>query len=242
VYRLGEPQVPAAERESLVGALGAVFQIAEPVIFPAYQAAAAAERETYRAVARHAGDRALDSLGPRLAASDAAVISGAAELLGASGVPAAVGLLTPFLRHGSPRVRHAAATALGEIGGRDISRPLMLALKDENPGVRAAAARAIGLAGDPAAATVLVRRVEVEESEEVQAELLRALGRIEAPEALGVLSRFAEPGGMLKRRSVEIRAAAVDGLAHLTDSAAKAVVQSYSHDKEPAVRQAAKGL
>jgi len=106
-------------------------------------------------------------------------------------------------------------------------------------GVRAAAARAIGVAGDPGATTVLVRRLELEQDEMVLAELLRAIGRLGAPEALETLAKHAEPGGLLKRRSPTVRAAAVEGLARITGREARGLLELYTHDKEPAVRRAA---
>jgi len=115
----------------------------------------------------------------------------------------------------------------------------MPALKDDSVAVRAAAARAIAAGGDPASSTVLIRRVDQEPDEGVQAELLRAIGRLGAKEALEVLARFAEPGGMMKRRSPTVRAAAVDGLRYLTRPEARGLLELYSKDKEPAVRKAA---
>jgi len=54
-------------------------------------------------------------------------------------------------------VREAALLGLAELGGREISRPAMPALKDESVLVRSAAARAVAAAGDVGATTVLVR-------------------------------------------------------------------------------------
>jgi len=62
-------------------------------------------------------------------------------------------------------VREAALLGLAELGGREISRPAMPALKDESVLVRTAAARAIAAAGDVGASTVLIRRLEQEKDE-----------------------------------------------------------------------------
>jgi len=86
---------------------------------------------------------------------------------------------------------------------------------------------------------VLIRRVEQEPDEGVQAELLRAIGRLGAREALDVLARYAEPGGMMHRRSATVRAAAVDALRHIARPEARGLLELYSKDKEPAVRKAA---
>jgi len=86
---------------------------------------------------------------------------------------------------------------------------------------------------------VAARRLEQEEDEGVLSELLRAIGRLGAPEALETLAKFAEPGGMLKRRSPTVRAAAVEGLSRITSREARGLLELYTHDKEPTVRRAA---
>ncbi len=153
--------------------------------------------------------------------------------------PQAVTLLIPLLRHASEFVREAALLGLAEAGGREVARPAMPALKDESVAVRAAAARAVAAGGDPTSSTVLIRRVEQEPDEGVQAELLRAIGRLGAREALDVLARYAEPGGVMHRRSATVRAAAVDGLRHIARPEARGLLELYSKDKEPTVRKAA---
>src|SRR5207245_664367 len=142
-------------------------------------------------------------------------------------------------RRPSELVREAVLLGLAEAGGREIARPAMPALKDESVAVRAAAARAVAAGGDPTSSTVLIRRVEQEPDEGVQAELLRAIGRLGAREALDVLARYAEPGGVMHRRSATVRAAAVDGLRHIARPEARGLLELYSKDKEPAVRKAA---
>lgn len=239
VARLEETRVAGSEREILVAALGALASVSVGLVLNAYVAARTDMREPYRAVIRRAGDRALEPLQGRLADVDQTITAAAAELVGLSGAPHAVALLVPLLRHESEFVREAALTGLAELGGREISRPVMPALKDPSVGVRAAAARAIAVAGDLAATTVLARRLEQEEDEGVLAELLRAIGRLGAPEALETLAKYAEPGGMLKRRSPTVRAAAVEGLSRITSREARGLLELYTHDKEPTVRRAA---
>src|SRR6266571_3264086 len=188
---------------------------------------------------REAADRALEVLQGRLADKDPEVVAAAAEFIGLTGSPQAVTLLVPLLHHPSEFAREAALVGLAEAGGREIARPAMPALKDESVAVRVAAARTIAAAGDPASSTVLIRRVEQEPDEGVQAELLRSIGRLGAKEALEVLARFAEPGGVMHRRSATVRAAAVEGLRHIARPEARGLLELYSKDKEPAVRKAA---
>jgi HEAT repeat protein len=239
VRRLGEAHVPAEERESLVTAVGALASLSMGPVLEAFLAAPVEQRAPFRAAVRKAADRALEVLQGRLADKDPEVVAAAAEFVGLTGSPQAVTLLVPLLRHESEFAREAALVGLAEAGGREIARPAMPALKDESVSVRAAAARTIAAAGDPASCTVLIRRVEQEPDEGVQAELLRAIGRLGAKEALEVLARFAEPGGMMHRRSATVRAAAVEGLRHITRPEARGLLELYSKDKEPAVRKAA---
>ena len=239
VHRLGEARVRPEEREAVVTAVAALASLSMGLVLDAFIAAPVDLRAPYRGAVRKAADRALDPLQGKLADPDAQVVAAAAEFVGLTGSPQAVALLIPLLRHASEFVREAALLGLAEAGGREIARPAMPALKDESVAVRAAAVRAVAAAGDPTSSTVLVRRVEQEADEGVQAELLRAIGRLGARDALDVLARYAEPGGMMHRRSATVRAAAVDGLRHIARPEARGLLELYSKDKEPAVRKAA---
>jgi HEAT repeats len=239
VHRLGEPRVPPEEREALVAAVAALASLSMGLVLDAFLAAPVDGRAPYRGAVRKAADRALEPLQGKLADKDPQVVAAAAEFVGLTGSPQAVTLLVPLLRHPSEFVREAVLLGLAEAGGREIARPAMPALKDESVAVRAAAARAVAAGGDPTSSTVLIRRVEQEPDEGVQAELLRAIGRLGAREALDVLARYAEPGGVMHRRSATVRAAAVDGLRHIARPEARGLLELYSKDKEPAVRKAA---
>ncbi len=239
VHRLGEARVPPEEREALVGAVAALASLSMGLVLDAFLAAPVDLRAPFRGAVRKAADRALEPLQGKLADKDAQVVAAAAEFVGLTGSPQAVTLLIPLLRHASEFVREAALLGLAEAGGREIARPAMPALKDESVAVRAAAARAVAAGGDPTSSTVLIRRVEQEPDEGVQAELLRAIGRLGAREALEVLARYAEPGGVMHRRSAMVRAAAVDALGQIARPEARGLLELYSKDKEPAVRKAA---
>jgi HEAT repeat protein len=239
VARLGEARVPPAEREVLIKAAGALAAITTVPVLEAFVAAPADLREPYRAVIRAAADRAVEPLQSRLDDRAEDVVAAAAEFLGLTGSPAATSLLVPLTRHRAEVVRERALIALAEIGGREVSRPAVPALKDESAAVRAAAARTIGVGGDPSAGPLLARRLDGEADEGVQAELLRAIGKLGGAEALEVLVRWAEPGGRLSRRTPFVRTAAIEGLAHLQAGEARALLELYRQDKDPAVRRAA---
>jgi len=238
VARLGEVRVPPVERAHLVDAVGALAAVAAGPVVDAYLNAPAELREAYRAAMRAAGERALETLQDRLASKVPEVAAAAAEFLGLTGSPQAVPLLIGISRHADERVREAALLGLAELGGREVSRPAMPALKDESVLVRMAAARAIAAAGDVGATTVLIRRVEQEADEGVLAALLKAIGQLGAKEALEILAKHAEPGGR-PRRTPYVRAAAVEGLARLDRPEARALLELYARDKEPTVKRAA---
>lgn len=238
VARLGEARVPPVERAHLVNAVGALAAVAAGPVVDAYINAPAELREAYRASMRAAGERALETLQNRLASKVPEVAAAAAEFLGLTGSPQAIQLLIGISRHADERVREAALLGLAELGGREVSRPAMPALKDESVLVRTAAARAIAAAGDAGATTVLIRRLEQEADEGVLAALLKAIGQLGAKESLEILAKHAEPGGR-PRRTPYVRAAAVEGLARLDRPEARALLELYARDKEPTVKRAA---
>jgi len=238
VARLGEPRVPPAERAHLVNAVGALGAVSAGSVVDAYLHAAPELREAYRAAMRAAGERAVEPLQARVESKVPEVVAAAAEFLGLTGDPHVAEQLIKLTHHADERVREAALLGLAELGGREISRPAMPALKDESVLVRTAAARAVAAAGDAGATTVLVRRLEQERDEGVLAALLTAIGQLGAKEALEVLAKFAEPGGK-PRRTPFVRAAAIEGLARLDRQEAKALLELYARDKEPTVKRAA---
>src|SRR3989440_5206573 len=238
VTRLGEARVPPAERAHLVHAVGALGAVSAGLVVDAYLQAAPELREAYRAAMRAAGERAVEVLQSQVGSKVPEVVAAAAEFLGLSGSPQVAPLLIDLTRHGDERVREAALLGLAELGGREISRPAMPALKDESVLVRTAAARAIAAAGEVGATTVLVRRLEQEKDEGGLAALLNAIGQLGAPDALEVLARYAEPGGR-PRRTPFVRAAAIEGLARLDREEAKALAELQARDKEPTVKRAA---
>ena len=238
VARLGEARVPPAERAHLVNAVGALGAVSAGLVVDAYLHVAPELREAYRAAMRAAGERTVELLQSGIESKVPEVVAAAAEFLGLSGSPQVTETLIRLTRHPDERVREAALLGLAELGGREISRPAMPALKDESVLVRTAAARAVAAAGDVGATTVLVRRLEQEPDEGVLAALLKAIGQLGAKEALEVLAKYAEPGGR-PRRTPFVRAAAIEGLARLDRMEAKALLELYARDKEPTVKRAA---
>src|SRR5438093_5251604 len=67
VRRLGEPHVPAEEREALVTAVGALASLSMGPVLEAFLAAPVEQRAPFRAAVRKAADRAVEVLQGRLA-------------------------------------------------------------------------------------------------------------------------------------------------------------------------------
>jgi len=105
-------------------------------------------------------------------------------------------LLVPLLGDPSPRVRSAAASSLGQIGGEQLPAGLARATQDEAPAVRSAATRALGAYDDPDAVEVaLVALGDSERDTAVRAgEALVRLsgGRNAGPAASEALRRAAQ--------------------------------------------------
>ncbi len=238
--RLGEARASAEQRAVVAQALSVLAARATDMLLTVYLATPEDARGPLRDAMRTAGERAVPSLVRRLGDPLAEVVAAAAELLVLAGPARAVDLMTPLVRHDAALVREAAFAGLARIGGgHAVARVAVPALKDESAAVRRAATRAVAAAGDPTAAAVLGRRVGDEQDEGVQAEMLLGIGRLGGSEALAVLARFAQSGGLLRRRSAAVRSAAVAALGMLPGGEARALVERYAHDKEPAVRRAA---
>src|SRR5256886_779789 len=158
VRRLGEPHVPAEEREALVTAVGALASLSMGPVLEAFLAAPVEQRAPFRAAVRKAADRAVEVLQGRLADKDPEVVAAAAEFVGLTGSPQAVTLLVPLLHHPSEFAREAALVGLAEAGGRETARPAMPALKDGRGAVGGAGGAPPSAAGGPAATRCWRRR------------------------------------------------------------------------------------
>jgi HEAT repeat protein len=163
-----------------------------------------------------------------------------AELAGELGLSEAVPALGKQLDHDDERVRKAAALALAKIGNSAAAEPLRRALRDKSPEVRMQAA--LGVAGKKSSALAmpLVVAMEQEEDENVERELILALGRIASPAAVQALIKFAQPGGRLfGRKPVSLRIAAVEALRLAATPAAIGTLEGLKDDGDRQVRNAA---
>jgi HEAT repeat protein len=167
------------------------------------------------------------------------VVRNVAELVGELGLEEAVPALAQQLDHDDERVRKAVAMALAKVGSSSAAEPLRRALRDKSPEVRMHAAIGVGRKS-VALAMPLVVAMEEEKDENVERELILALGRIGSASAVQALIKFAQPGGRLfGRKPAGLRAAAVEALRVAATPAAIGTLEGLTDDGDKDVRAAA---
>lgn len=168
------------------------------------------------------------------------VVRNVAELAGELGLEESVPALAQQLDNEDERVRKAVALALAKIGSRAAADFLRRALRDKSAEVRIQAALGVGGRKSAALAMPLVVAMDEEEDENVQRELMLALGRIGSAAAVQALIKFAQPGGRLfGRKSTAVRATAVEALRLAATPAAVGTLEGLTEDGDKQVRTAA---
>ncbi|MDH5282676.1 MAG: HEAT repeat domain-containing protein, partial [Gemmatimonadota bacterium] len=155
----------------------------------------------------------------------------AAELLGRLGLPEAVPILTPLVRHREERVRLAAIEALGRFSEKGVVEALRAGLTHEAPATRARAGRTLAARGSRAITMPLVAALEAEKDLAAWDALLTAIASLDAPEGPAALARMVmEPGGRLgpKGGQVNRQLAVVRALAAAPGAAARQALESIA--------------
>ena len=169
------------------------------------------------------------------------VARNAAEVLGEMGAREAELQLTELLRHHDDRVRRAATGALMRLGTTRAMNAIQEALKDGAPTMRMQAAAALVARKDVKTAATLVRALEDEKDDEVQAAFLLALGKLATPDAVQRLLKAAEAErGLFKKKSTAFRVAAVQGLGEARTPEALEALKGLVSDKDDDVAASAK--
>lgn len=168
------------------------------------------------------------------------VARNAADLLGEMGAREAEEPLTELLRHDDDRVRRSATGALMKLGTPRAMQAIQDALKDAQPQTRMQAAAALVARKDVRSAATLVRALDDEKDEEVQAAFLIALGRLGTPDAVQRLLRAAEPEkGLFRKKSTAYRIAAIQGLTDARTAECVDALRELQKDRDDEVRDAA---
>lgn len=170
------------------------------------------------------------------------VVRNAALLLGQMRATEADQALIGLLEHPDDRVRKAAADALASLATPDALSALQRVLRDSSPEVRQHAATAFALRareGGSRFATPLASALDVENDDDVQIEIIAALGRLGTPDAVQRLIKAISPNGA-GNRPVEFRIAAAEALAQARGKSAMPALRILLTDHEPALRECAK--
>jgi HEAT repeat protein len=168
------------------------------------------------------------------------VARNAADLLGEMQAREAEQPLTGLLRHDDDRVRRAATGALMRLGTPKALQAIQEALKSDAPQMRMQAAAALVTRKDVRTAATLVRALDEEKDEEVQAAFLFALGKLATADAVQRLLEAVKPEkGLFKKKPTAYRVAAVQGLAEARTAEAMAVLKELALDKDEDIRDAA---
>ena len=169
------------------------------------------------------------------------VARNAAELLGEMQAREAEPQLTELLRHSDDRVRRAATGALMRLGTTRAMNAIQEALKDGAPAMRMQAAAALVARKDVKTAAALVRALEDEKDDEVQAAFLLALGKLATPDAVQRLVKAVESErGLFRKKSTAFRVAAVQGLGESRTPEAIEALKGLVGDKDDDVAASAR--
>jgi hypothetical protein len=242
VSRLGDQRASAAERDTIVQALGVLGAKAIPLVVDAYLATShQEERDILLATVRRAGGAAVEPIEARRDRDARGETARAyAALLGATQSTLAAPALADLARHAEGAVRAVALAGLARVGGPEASRLTAHALRDHDPAVRAEAARALALIGDHSTATLVLARLTEEAEETVVLSLVATLGDLRESRAVPVLADLVRGiSGVFQRHPVTVRAAAIRALGAIGTPEARAAVEAHLEDRIPELRAAA---
>ena len=169
------------------------------------------------------------------------VARNAADLLGEMQAKEAEQPLVGLLKHDDDRVRRSATASLMRLGTPRALQAIQDALKDSAPQMRMQAAAALVARKDVRTAATLIRALDDERDDEVQAAFMYALGKLATADAVQRLMRTAEPErGLFKKKPAALRVAAVQGLAEARTPEAVEMLRSLQADKDSDVGEAAR--
>ena len=168
------------------------------------------------------------------------VARNAADLLGEMQIADAEQGISALLRHEDERVRRSATGALMRLGTPRALQAIQQALTDAVPQTRMQAAAALVTRKDVrTSAPQLLRALDLEKDDEVQAAFLMALGKLATPEVVQRLISAAESKrGLFQKKTSSFRVAAVNALAEARTEEATSALRALQGDKDEDVRAA----
>lgn len=165
------------------------------------------------------------------------MVRNGASILGEVGGDRAIEHLTSALGHDDARVRREAVMALARIGGEDAGALVVGMVDDPDPDVRGAAAMALGVMKVERAVKPLLQRLEEEEEEDVQVQILRALGGLGDPGAVPAIEKRAV-ASFFSRPPTPLRIAAYKALSDIGTPHAMELLETAAVEKDDEVREA----
>lgn len=127
--------------------------------------------------------------------------------------------------------------ALARIGGEDAGALVVGMVDDPDPDVRGAAAMALGVMKVERAVKPLLQRLEEEEEEDVQVQILRALGGLGDPGAVPAIEKRAV-ASFFSRPPTPLRIAAYKALSDIGTPHAMELLETAAVEKDDEVREA----
>jgi HEAT repeat protein len=168
------------------------------------------------------------------------VVRNAADLVGEMRLAEAVPALARAAQHTEARVRRAIGIALARIGTAETALPLRKLVTDPDPQVRLSVVKEVGGRTLSGLAMPLVSAASTELDPGVIAEYYRALGRIGTPDAVAALLKAAqEGGGLLSRKPMGPRLAAIEALGLAGGASAVALLTELAQSRSGDLRAAA---
>ncbi|HEX9631533.1 MAG TPA: HEAT repeat domain-containing protein [Gemmatimonadales bacterium] len=203
------------------------------------EAPSQAERLAYLKALRQSEEGA-DVIASLLSHHEWFVVRNAADLVGEMRIAEAVPALARAAQNAEPRVRRAIGIALARIGTAETALPLRKLVTDADPQVRLSVVKEVGGRALAGLGMPLVSAASTELDPDVLAEYYRALGRIGTPEAVAALVKAAqEGGGLLSRKPMGPRLAAIEGLGIAGGPSAVAVLRELAQGRSGDVRAVA---
>jgi HEAT repeat protein len=187
-------------------------------------------------VLRHALDQAMpyaspevyDGMQEAIAHSSEHVRHRATELMALGGTTA-ITRAEASLMSANPRVRAAAARALGILRHRDAKEALVILLRDSDAAVRVAAARALGLIRDISVAPTLIALLPTADVD-LRTAIAGSLAELHDPAAVGTLVL------LLRDSDANVRLAAASALGTIRDERATRALREHQADVSPVVQ------
>lgn len=165
-----------------------------------------------------------------------------AQLIGRLGAAEALKDLAPLVDHPDERTRLAAIDALAGFRDKSVLEPLRRALASPSAATRVRAGQALAARGSGAIAMPLLAAIESEKDHAVRDELLAALARIPAPEAVAALTRIAleKPGRFsIGKGHLRLQLAIVRALVVANTAAARQALERIAAEGDGEVKRAA---